>query len=163
RRLPAHEPADPRPAHDRPADALAGGRPGRRGHIARVVPAEHRPLPQPGEGGDRVRGDRRRQPGRPGHRRRADPAPALPGQPGPPEADAATAEAARQRAEELAARAREPGADFAAIAREASDDLGSRETGGDLGVIEKGLFAPAFEEALFAMKEGQISEPVRTP
>lgn len=81
----------------------------------------------------------------------------------PADADDATAEAARQRAEELAARAREPGADFAAIAREASDDLGSRETGGDLGVIEKGLFAPAFEEALFAMKEGQISEPVRTP
>ncbi|KAA2285659.1 SurA N-terminal domain-containing protein [Arenimonas fontis] len=81
----------------------------------------------------------------------------------PADADGEAVEAARQRAEALAARAREPGADFSAIARESSDDLGSRDQGGDLGVIEKGLYAPAFEDALFSLEEGQVSDPVRTP
>jgi peptidyl-prolyl cis-trans isomerase D len=76
-----------------------------------------------------------------------------------PDADAA----ARERANSLVAKAREAGADFAAIARENSDDLGSKAEGGDLGVVEKGLFDAAFEQALFALELGQVSDPVRTP
>ena len=76
-----------------------------------------------------------------------------------PEADAA----ARERATALAAKAREPGADFAAIARESSEDLGSKAAGGDLGVIEKDMAEPAFEQALFALPLGGVSDPVRTP
>lgn len=76
-----------------------------------------------------------------------------------PEADTA----ARERAAALAAKAREPGADFAAIARESSEDLGSKSAGGDLGVIEKGMSEPAFEQALFALQQGGVSDPVRTP
>lgn len=52
------------------------------------------------------------------------------------------------------------GADFAELAQEASDDLGSKRQGGDLGWIEKGVTNAAFEEALFAMEKGEISAPV---
>ncbi|GAB2493633.1 SurA N-terminal domain-containing protein [Arenimonas alkanexedens] len=82
----------------------------------------------------------------------------------PADADPATDAAARERAEAFAAQARAPGGDFAALAREHSDDLGSKAEGGDLGVVDAGLFDPAFEQALFALDEaGQITDPVRTP
>lgn len=81
----------------------------------------------------------------------------------PADAAADVAAAARERASALAAKAREAGADFAALARESSDDLGSKAEGGDLGVVEKGLFDAAFEQALFALELGQVSDPVRTP
>ncbi len=71
--------------------------------------------------------------------------------------------AARERAAALAAKAREAGADFAAIARENSEDLGSKAEGGDLGVVERDVFAPEFEQALFALQPGEVSDPVRTP
>ncbi|HEX5755483.1 MAG TPA: SurA N-terminal domain-containing protein [Arenimonas sp.] len=80
----------------------------------------------------------------------------------PADADAAAESAARERAAALAAQAREPGADFAALVREHSDDLGSKEEGGDLGAIEKGLFEADFEAAVFALEAGGISDPVRT-
>lgn len=80
-------------------------------------------------------------------------------------ADDAPAEqqmAAQSRAQELVELARAEGADFAALARERSDDIGSKAGGGDLGWIESGLTDPAFESALFAMAEGAISDPVKT-
>ncbi len=43
------------------------------------------------------------------------------------------------------------GADFAQLAMEKSQDLGSSEEGGDLGWIEKGVMDPAFEDAAFAL------------
>jgi peptidyl-prolyl cis-trans isomerase D len=55
------------------------------------------------------------------------------------------------------------GKDFAALAKEKSDDLGSKSQGGDLGWLEKGLTDPAFETALWAMKKGDISDPVLSP
>jgi peptidyl-prolyl cis-trans isomerase D len=69
---------------------------------------------------------------------------------------------AQEKAADLAARARAPGADFAALAREFTDDIGSKAQGGDLGWVEKGLTQPAFETALFAMTAGQVSDPVKT-
>lgn len=81
----------------------------------------------------------------------------------PADASAEADDAARERAAALAAKAREPGADFAAIARESSEDLGSKAAGGDLGVIEKDMSEPAFEQALFALQLGGVSDPVRTP
>lgn len=81
----------------------------------------------------------------------------------PADADADAEAAARTRAEALAAQARVEGADFAAIAREASEDLGSKASGGELGVIEAGMIDPMFEQALFAMtRPGQVSDPVRS-
>lgn len=54
------------------------------------------------------------------------------------------------------------GDEFSTVAAEASDDPGSAREGGDLGWVERGMMVPAFEEALFAMEAGTISEPVRS-
>jgi peptidyl-prolyl cis-trans isomerase C len=54
------------------------------------------------------------------------------------------------------------GADFAALAKQYSDDKNSKRDGGQLKWAEKGKFVPPFEEAAFAMKPGEISDPVRT-
>jgi peptidyl-prolyl cis-trans isomerase D len=54
------------------------------------------------------------------------------------------------------------GKDFAALAKQNSDDLGSKNQGGDLGWLEKGTTDEAFEGALFAMNKGDISDPVLT-
>ena len=78
-------------------------------------------------------------------------------------APAAAVAAALAKAQGLALRARLPGADFAALARENSDDLGSKSAGGDLGAIEKGVFGDAFDTAFFALQPGQVSAPVRLP
>lgn len=56
----------------------------------------------------------------------------------------------------------EQGADFAALAKQHSDDPGSAAQGGDLGTIQRGAFDPDFEQAAFALAEGEISEPVKT-
>ena len=77
-------------------------------------------------------------------------------------ADAAAQQAAQQEAEKLAAQARAPGADFAALARSGSDDAGSSEAGGDLGWIAKGMMPEPFEAALFALKPGEVSAPVKS-
>ncbi|KZC20051.1 MULTISPECIES: SurA N-terminal domain-containing protein [Rhodanobacter] len=62
------------------------------------------------------------------------------------------------QAEKIAAQA-DPG-DFAKLAEQDSQDLGSRRLGGDLGWLEKGVTNEAFDSALFAMQKGQISKPV---
>jgi peptidyl-prolyl cis-trans isomerase D len=57
----------------------------------------------------------------------------------------------------------ESGADFAKLAKQYSDDLGSKSQGGNLGWIQRGVTNKAFEDALFSMKKGQISKPVLSP
>jgi peptidyl-prolyl cis-trans isomerase D len=80
-----------------------------------------------------------------------------------PDANAAAKAAARARADALAAQARAPGADFAAIARTSSEDTGSATAGGDLGwVTPEGMVPEAFSKALFAMQPGTIAGPVET-
>ncbi|GAA0888932.1 peptidyl-prolyl cis-trans isomerase [Rhodanobacter soli] len=66
--------------------------------------------------------------------------------------------AALAKAEKIAAEAN-PG-DFAKLAEQDSQDLGSRRLGGELGWLEKGVTNEAFDSALFAMQKGQISKPV---
>ena len=79
-----------------------------------------------------------------------------------PEAPQVDVESARTLASELAERAR-AGEDFAALAQEYSQDLGSAEEGGDLGWIEPGYMVEAFEEGLYELTpEQSISEPVQT-
>ena len=81
----------------------------------------------------------------------------------PASADAAAQKAAEQKAARLAAQARQPGGDFAALAKANSDDAGSKGSGGDLSwVAHDGSMVKPFEDALFAMQDGQISDPVRT-
>lgn len=54
------------------------------------------------------------------------------------------------------------GEDFATVAKEVSEDRGSKVKGGDLGWFGRGRMAPEFEEASFALEEGQVSDPVKT-
>jgi peptidyl-prolyl cis-trans isomerase D len=75
--------------------------------------------------------------------------------------DERSAENARQLLEglkqQLAA-----GAAFADLAQEYSEDPGSAAQGGALGLMAKGVFAPEFEDALWALGEGEVSDPVQT-
>ncbi|HEX7381640.1 MAG TPA: SurA N-terminal domain-containing protein [Nevskiaceae bacterium] len=55
------------------------------------------------------------------------------------------------------------GGSFAALAKEYSDDAGSKDKGGDLGWLSPGMTEAAFNDALFGLaKVGDVSEPVKT-
>lgn len=69
---------------------------------------------------------------------------------------------AKAKAEQVVARLK-AGEDFAKVARAESDDLGSAEEGGDLGSFTRDRMVPAFSQAAFALKENEVSGPVRTP
>ncbi|MFP5378576.1 MAG: peptidyl-prolyl cis-trans isomerase [Vicinamibacteria bacterium] len=73
-----------------------------------------------------------------------------------------TPEEVRARAEAVLAEAR-GGADFAALAREHSQDEGSAAQGGDLDFFGQGRMVPEFEQAAFALEVGQISDLVESP
>ncbi|MCC6072509.1 SurA N-terminal domain-containing protein [Massilia sp. GCM10020059] len=72
-------------------------------------------------------------------------------------ASAADKAAAKQKAEAILAEVRANPANFAAIAKAKSQDPGSAELGGDLGVVEKGAFVPSVEDAIAKLKQGEIS------
>ena len=76
-------------------------------------------------------------------------------------ADAAAQKAALEKAQAIAMQAKSA-KDFAALAKADSEDLGSKAQGGDLGWLDKGVTDPAFEAALFALKKGEISDPVKS-
>ncbi|RMF22486.1 MAG: hypothetical protein D6760_07370 [Deltaproteobacteria bacterium] len=78
-----------------------------------------------------------------------------------PDADEEARKAARAAIEAAAKRIAD-GEDFAAVAREVSDDSTAAE-GGDLGMFERGKMVRPFEEAAFALEEGQVSDIVETP
>lgn len=70
---------------------------------------------------------------------------------------------ARAKVAEAIKRAR-AGEDFGKLAREISQDTATAPRGGDLGFVSRGEVVKPFEEALFALKKGEITpEPVRTP
>ncbi|MFT6189794.1 MAG: peptidyl-prolyl cis-trans isomerase D [Oleispira sp.] len=70
-------------------------------------------------------------------------------------------DAAAALAQQLSSKA-SSGEDFAVLAKEYSDDIGSKNVGGDLGYNTRGGFVVEFDDALFDMLEGQVSEPVKT-
>ncbi|MEJ2668699.1 MAG: SurA N-terminal domain-containing protein [Gammaproteobacteria bacterium] len=74
-------------------------------------------------------------------------------------ADADTA--AREKIESIKKQL-EDGADFAKLAETYSDDPGSAKRGGDLGFAGRGMMVGAFDQALFELKVGQISDVVKT-
>lgn len=55
------------------------------------------------------------------------------------------------------------GADFAALARQLSDDRGSAEQGGELPWIEKGQTLKEFEDMAFSLRKGELSKPFLSP
>lgn len=70
--------------------------------------------------------------------------------------------AAKAKAEAALAEVRKNPANFAAVAKAQSQDPGSAQAGGDLGVVEKGLFVKPVEDAIFALKEGEIGNLVKS-
>ncbi|MDG4866500.1 SurA N-terminal domain-containing protein [Guyparkeria sp. 1SP6A2] len=80
----------------------------------------------------------------------------------PANADAAEVDAARERLESARASIVSGEASFAEKAETLSDDSSTRDQGGDLGQVNEGDIAEAFERAVTSLDEGEISEPVRT-
>ena len=78
-----------------------------------------------------------------------------------PDADEAADKAAHDKALELLERIRS-GESFEEIAKAESQDPGSAAQGGDLGFFGRGMMVKPFEEAVYGMSIGDISEPVRT-
>ena len=69
--------------------------------------------------------------------------------------------AVRKQMRPILERAR-AGEDFAALAREFSEDSATRENGGDTGFFARGTMVPQFEEVAFSLEPGEISDPVDT-
>jgi peptidyl-prolyl cis-trans isomerase D len=76
-------------------------------------------------------------------------------------ADEAAVTAAHKKAEELIAKIK-AGESFESLAKKNSDDPGSAELGGDLGYFGRGTMEADFENAVFSLNEGEVSEPVLT-
>ncbi len=69
----------------------------------------------------------------------------------------------KAQAEDIIKKAQAPGADFAALAKQYSEDETNKDNGGDLDYFGKGRMVPEFEAAAFAMKTGEISSaPVKS-
>ncbi|QFT85177.1 Peptidyl-prolyl cis-trans isomerase D [Halomonas sp. THAF12] len=75
--------------------------------------------------------------------------------------DERSREEAEARLEEVKSRLAD-GESFADLAADYSDDTSTSDAGGDLGVISRGFFGEAFEDAAFALDEGQVSDIVET-
>ncbi|MFT5707435.1 MAG: peptidyl-prolyl cis-trans isomerase D [Oceanospirillaceae bacterium] len=54
------------------------------------------------------------------------------------------------------------GEDFSTVAKEVSNDFGSAENGGDLGIVAKGTFEADFEQSLFSLAQSEISQPIKS-
>jgi peptidyl-prolyl cis-trans isomerase C len=78
-----------------------------------------------------------------------------------PEAPAEEKQKAKTEAEALAAKVK-AGEDFAALAKEHSDDPGSKPNGGDLNWVAKGQTVEPFEQAAWGLKDGEVSGVVET-
>lgn len=70
--------------------------------------------------------------------------------------------AAKAKAENLLAQLRKNPAEFAKLAKENSQDPGSAERGGDLDFFSHGMMVKPFEEAAYKLKQGEISDIVRS-
>lgn len=80
----------------------------------------------------------------------------------PKDAPQAERDKAKARAQELLAEVRKNPSDFAAIAKKNSQDPGSAAAGGDLDFFGRGAMVKPFEDAVYALKKGEISDLVET-
>ncbi|MBA4061386.1 MAG: peptidylprolyl isomerase [Verminephrobacter sp.] len=78
------------------------------------------------------------------------------------DASAADRDQAKARAQELLAQVRKSPASFAEVAKKSSQDSGSAPAGGDLNFFGRGAMVKPFEDAVFAMKKGEISDVVES-
>ncbi|HSP19891.1 MAG TPA: peptidylprolyl isomerase, partial [Myxococcaceae bacterium] len=79
----------------------------------------------------------------------------------PRNAPPAQVDEARRKAAAIAVEARQPGVDFADLAKKRSEGSSSSD-GGDLGFFKRGTMVAEFEKVAFALKTGEVSDPVRT-
>jgi peptidyl-prolyl cis-trans isomerase D len=79
-----------------------------------------------------------------------------------PDASDADKAAAKARAEQIAAEAKANPTKFGDLAKRHSQDPGSAAQGGDLGSNPRGTMVQAFDDAVFAMKPGEIVGPVQS-
>lgn len=70
-------------------------------------------------------------------------------------------EQAKAKIDELRARVTK-GEDFGKVAQEASDDTQTGAQGGSLGSFPRGQMVPEFDKVAFSLKEGEVSQPVKT-
>ena len=80
----------------------------------------------------------------------------------PASAPAADRAKAKAKAEQLLAEVKKAPATFADVARKNSQDPGSAEKGGDLDFVTRGAMVKPFEDAMFALKKGDISDVIET-
>jgi len=78
------------------------------------------------------------------------------------DAPSSAAEAAKLKASLLRASIASGNKTIEQVAKESSEDIGSKAEGGATGFFPRGVMAPEFEKAAFEMKAGELSEPVRT-
>jgi parvulin-like peptidyl-prolyl isomerase len=81
----------------------------------------------------------------------------------PASADKGVTDAVQRRADELARKVRTKGTDFAAVARETSDEKESAAKGGDLGWVSAQILLPEVRNIVGIMAKGEVSQPIRTP
>ena len=72
----------------------------------------------------------------------------------------AAKDSVRRKAESV--RAQITAANFGALAKQYSDDPGSKERGGELGVFQRGIMVKPFGDAVAALKPGEISNVVES-
>lgn len=77
-------------------------------------------------------------------------------------APAAEQEAVKARAEQLLKQVKQNPEKFAELARANSQDPGSAAKGGDLGLFGRGMMVKPFDDAVFALRPGQISDLVKS-
>jgi peptidyl-prolyl cis-trans isomerase D len=79
-----------------------------------------------------------------------------------PDAKEGHAEEEARRLAQAALEEVQGGADFAAVARKVSEDVGSAAQGGDLGCSPRGRMVPEFDNVAFDLQPGQVSDLVKT-
>lgn len=79
-----------------------------------------------------------------------------------PGAKPVTDDEAKAKVEAIRKRIVDGKEDFAKVAKETSDDKHSGEEGGSLGTFGHGMMVPQFEQAAFAAKPGEVTQPIKT-
>ncbi|QUS38453.1 peptidylprolyl isomerase [Tardiphaga alba] len=80
--------------------------------------------------------------------------------PVPKDADKATVDAAKKKADDVQRKLKAPGADFAAIARTESAAKESAERGGDLGLLPEDQIRPEIRTQIAGLAKGGVSDPI---
>ncbi|MFO0597062.1 MAG: SurA N-terminal domain-containing protein [Myxococcaceae bacterium] len=80
-----------------------------------------------------------------------------------PDADAKTKAEIKQRIENVRKDIVDNKKPFAELAKAVSEDLETREKGGDLGMVDRLALPGAFADMLFAIQPGEVTQPVETP